>query len=380
VFFGAIHETLDLTKPFAARSREAFRRQMGSAVKKSLLGVALAPSSSNGRPLISVIVPALNEESYIGAVINDMLSQDGLDADVEILVADGGSTDRTREIVREYGRAGVVRLVDNPSRCQAAGYNAAIKEARGTIVCIVHAHAKYAKNYLAACLSVRERTGATSVGGVIRHRGEGIVGEAIALAMSSPLGVGDSQYRHAKREQWCDSIMGAFLDREIFDKVGLYNESNLVNEDCEFNYRLRAAGYRIFLSPSIEATYYVRSSLLKLSRQYLRYGFFRRWTEVQHPGSVPLRVYAPPILVLGLVASIGLALAHQTLLAAILPALYGGFLALGFIDGIQRSRRFSVALLEPLAIATMHLAFGTGWLRGFLILRGRHTAPPKKET
>jgi len=252
------------------------------------------------RPLISVIIPTLNEESYIAAVIDDMLAQERLDADVEILVADGGSTDRTRAIVAEYATRANVRLIDNPKRYQVCGYNIAIKAARGSIICIVHAHARFSHNYLAACLEARRRTGAANVGGVIRHQGHGLIGKAIALAMSSPLGVGDSKYRHTAREQWCDSVMGTFIDRELFDEVGFYNETNIINEDCEFNYRLRAAGYKVFVTPNIEVTYYVRSSLTSLARQYVRYGFYRRWTEVQHPGSVPWRVYAPPSLLLGL--------------------------------------------------------------------------------
>lgn len=195
------------------------------------------------------------------------------------------------------------------------------------------------------------------------------MGDAIALAMSSPLGVGDSKHRHAKHEQWCDSVMGTFIDRKIFDEVGLYNESNIVNEDCEFNYRLRKAGYKVFLSPAIEVTYYVRSSLKGLARQYLRYGFYRRWTEKQHPGSVPWRVYAPPALLLALAGSVMLGFFGYFALAAVVPALYVCFLSVCFADGLRRSRRFLIALLEPVAICTMHLAFGFGWLRGFVTFR-----------
>lgn len=326
------------------------------------------------RPLISVIVPTLNEESHIGLVIEDMLGQEGVDADVEVLVADGGSTDRTRAIVADYASGGSVRLIDNPKRHQVYGYNLAIKAARELIICIVHAHARFARTYLAACLAARERSGAANVGGVVRHRGEGAIGQAIALAMSSPLGVGDSQYRHAVREQWCDSVMGTFMDRRLFDEIGFYNETNLVNEDCEFNYRLRAAGYKVFLSPSIEFTYYVRSSLTALVRQYVRYGFYRRWTEVQHPGSVPIRVYAPPALVVALAFSAVLWAFGFFAVAAVVPALYLLFLGIGFFDGARRSKRILPALLEPVAIATMHLAFGVGWLRGFIKLRGAKPA------
>lgn len=327
------------------------------------------------RPLISVIVPALNEERYIGAVIGDMLAQESVDADVEVLVVDGGSTDATRAIVEAYGARGNVRLIDNPKRYQVHGFNLGIKAARGSIICIVHAHARYSKNYLAACMDARARTGAANVGGVINHRGESPMGEAIALAMSSPLGVGDSKYRHTKSERWCNNVMGTFIDRVLFDEVGYYNETHVANEDCEFNYRLRAAGYRILVSPSIQVTYFVRSSLVGLAKQYLRYGFYRRWTEVQHPGSVPWRVYAPPALVIALGCSAILCVAGAPLLGAVVPVLYLCVMGLGAVDALRRSKRVSLALLEPIAIATMHLAFGLGWLRGLLVLR--RNKPPK---
>lgn len=340
----------------------------------TLTAVAQPSRRTNERLLISVIVPTLNEERYIGGVLDDMLGQEGLAADVEVLVADGGSTDKTREIVAEYAIAHNVRLVDNPHRHQVFGYNLAIKAARGSIVCVIHAHARFSKTYLARCLEAKERTGAANVGGVVRHQGEGPVGKAIALAMSSPLGVGDSKYRHTTREQWCDSVMGTFMDRRIFDEIGFYNESNLVNEDCELNYRLRRGGYRVLVSPGIEATYYVRPSLIGLVKQYVRYGFYRRWTEVQHPHSVPLRVYAPPALLVGLLLSMVVAIFGHPLLGSIVPLLYLGFLGIGFLDGARRSKRLSLALLEPVAIATMHLAFGFGWLRGLVTLRAPRTA------
>ncbi|MGA8574548.1 MAG: glycosyltransferase family 2 protein [Candidatus Cybelea sp.] len=316
--------------------------------------------------MISVVICTLNEEAYIGPVLDDIVAQEGVDGRVEILLVDGGSTDRTREIAASYGAVADIRIIDNPRRHQVFGYNLAIAQARGAIFCILHGHARYSKSYLANCLEVKRRTGAASVGGVVRHEGDGVVGQAIALAMSSPLGVGDSKYRHSKREEFCDSVMGTFMDVELFDEIGTFNESNIVNQDGEFNYRLRAAGHRLVVSPSIECTYYVRPSLKKLAVQYYRYGFYRRWTEVQHPGSVPWRVYAPPALVGGLTLSAALALAGRRAASLVVPVLYATVMAAACLDGIKRSRRLSVGLLEPAAIATMHLCFGAGWLRGFV--------------
>jgi GT2 family glycosyltransferase len=183
------------------------------------------------------------------------------------------------------------------------------------------------------------------------------------MAMSSPFGVGDSKYRHSSVEGWADSVMGAFADKTLFDDVGLFNESNVVNEDGEFNFRVRRAGYGVLVSPSIRLRYQVRSSLGKLAEQYLRYGYYRRWTALQHPRSMPLRVYAPPLLLVGLLVS-AIAMGAGFWVGAVLPALYAAFLAVAFAQAMVRSRDFPAATVMPVAVGIMHGAFAAGWLWG----------------
>ncbi|HEX3456493.1 MAG TPA: glycosyltransferase family 2 protein [Candidatus Baltobacteraceae bacterium] len=323
-------------------------------------------------PLISVVVATLNEERHIGRILDQMLAQEGLDGDLEILVADGGSSDRTREIVASYANGGKVGLIENPRRHHVYGFNLALRAARGSIVCLIGGHASFPSDYLARCMAVKRRTGAANVGGVIRHQGEGAIGEAIALAMASPIGVGDAKFRRAKREQPCESVMGLFCDRRIFDEIGYFNETSIVNQDGEFNYRLRAAGYTVLVSPEIGCTYFVRPSIAALARQYYRYGFYRRWTEVQHPGSVPWRVYAPPLLLAVLAVSAALTAVGRYAAGLAFPVLYAIVLAVAATDGLRRSKKPAVAVLEPLAVATMHLSFGAGWIHGLLV----HRKPP----
>jgi succinoglycan biosynthesis protein ExoA len=335
------------------------------------MGDAAFSSETAARPLITVVICTLNEERYIGNVIDDVLAQQGLDADVEILVLDGGSTDRTKSVVRSYAGTHAVRLIHNPRKHQVFAYNIALREARGDIFCIVHGHARYSPDYLAACLRVRRKTGAANVGGVVRHEGEGIAGRAIALAMSSPIGVGDSHYRHSKVERYADSVMGSFVETKLAIQLGGFNESNIVNQDGEFNYRLRASGHGVYLSPSIRCTYFVRPSLVKLFAQYRRYGYYRRWTEVQHPGSVPWRVYVPPLFVLGLACSISFAAGGEIGLGLIVPGAYVCVLVFAAAAAVVRSGSVPVALVTPLALAAMHVAFGIGWIHGLLVHRRR---------
>jgi succinoglycan biosynthesis protein ExoA len=317
---------------------------------------------------VTAIVPTLNEEATIGRAIEDLLRQEAFAGPIEILVVDGGSSDRTRAVVENFVASGHnVRLLDNPARHQAAAYNIGIGHARGSVVTILHARVQIAPAYIATCLEVKRRTGAANVGGVVEHFGSGVTGRAIAMAMSSPFGVGDSKYRYSNAEGWVDSVMGAFADKTLFDDVGLFNETNVVNEDGEFNYRVRRAGYGVLVSPSIRLRYQVRSSLGKLAKQYLRYGYYRRWTALQHPGSMPLRVYAPPLLLIGLLFS-AVAMASGHWFGVLLPALYAAFLVVAFAQGFLRSRDFLAAAMMPVAIGAMHFAFAIGWLWGSIRL------------
>jgi succinoglycan biosynthesis protein ExoA len=319
--------------------------------------------------LVTAIVPTFNEEATIGRAIEDLLGQEALAGAIEILVVDGGSSDRTCAIVQAFMARGCdVRLLDNPARHQAAAYNIGIRHARGTIVTILHARVQIDRRYIATCLEVKHRTGAANVGGVVEHFGLGATGRAIALAMSSPFGVGDSKYRHSTVEGQVDSVMGAFAHRTLFDDVGLFNETNVVNEDGEFNYRVRKAGRAVLVSPSIRLRYQVRSSLSKLAQQYVRYGFYRRWTAMQHPGSMPLRVYAPPLLLAGLLFS-AIALTAGFRFGAILPLAYGAFLLAAFARALMKSQDAFAAPIVPVAIAVMHCSFAAGWLWGSVCLR-----------
>jgi glycosyltransferase involved in cell wall biosynthesis len=313
-------------------------------------------------PLISVVVCTLNERRFIGRLIEDVLAQRDLSGEIEMIVADGGSVDGTVEVVRSFADRGV-RLVENGDRLAVYGFNLAARCARGRYLAFLGAHARYGPEYLARCLALLTRTRAGNVGGVIDHVGEGDTGAAIAIAMSSPLGLGGPKFRTATRETECESVMGGFLERALFEKLGGFNETNVINQDGEFNYRLRRAGHRVVVSPTIRSTYFVRSTLRELVRQYFRYGFYRRWTQVQHPGSVPLRVYAPPLLIVTLALAALVAVLLRAPWPLLPAACYLSVLA-GVSAASLRKARPSVAVRVGLVMASMHLAFGAGWLVG----------------
>jgi len=339
---------------------------LGAQVKNDVIDPI--PPATTRSPLVTAVVATYNEEAHVRLCLEGLLNQRDVGGDVEILVVDGGSSDATVDIVKslpEYGSR--IRLIPNPRRFQVYAWNIGIREARGRFVALFSAHTEYSPDYLARCLEVRERTGAAHVGGVQVPVGDGPIGNVIAWAMQSPFGIGDARFRYAREEQFADVAWGLFCEKTILEAIGGFDESIPFNEDSELFYRLRRAGYTIFMSPSIKVTYHTRSSLPRLAQQMFRYGFWRRKTQMIHPRYVPLRVYVPPMLVLGLVLSILGYAAARTPFAAIAPAAYVLFLATAAIVASLKRRNIWTFFITPIVLAVMHISYGVGWLIGFFV-------------
>ncbi len=311
----------------------------------------------------SVIIATYNEERYIERCLDSLLTQSFPQDELEILVVDGGSRDATWRILEEYARVHPqVRLFRNRKRIPAAADNIGIAEARGEFIFTAGAHAEYDPEYVATCIELLETTPATHVGGVQWPVGEGYVGEVIALAQSSPYGVGDAVFRYARHDAYVDTVFGGAWRRSTLDRLGGFNEDWVVNEDYEINYRLRRDGGRILVSPRAPVRYFVRSSLGRLIRQYFRYGMWRVKTVVAHPGSCRWRHPLPPVLVLALTASLWISPAHH-LRASIVPLVY---VAATFLASVGMAARHGWRYLPllPLAYMVMHLGWGLGFVVG----------------
>lgn len=320
------------------------------------------------RVAITAVVAAYNEEADIGRCLTGLLNQEGVDGEIEIIVVDGMSTDRTVDIVRSFPQFGSrIRLLLNPRRLQVYAWNMALREARGEYYAMILAHADYSSTYLKSCLEVMRRTGAAAVGGVQRPLGQGIVGSAIAWCMSSALGMGNARYRYTHAEEETDSVFSIFTRRATLEELGGYDERVPFDEDSDLNYRLRARGGKLVVSPRIEVHYFVRRSLKALWKQMFRYGYWRRFTQLKHPGEVPLRVYAPAALVAALAFSAALAPTSLRLLSVLVPAVYGAFLLLCAM--LAAPRAGAAALFVPFALATMHAAYGVGYWKALITVR-----------
>lgn len=321
-------------------------------------------------PVVTAVVATYNEERYIEKCLRDLLDQDALEGQVEILVIDGGSQDRTVELVNRFidGKH-PVRLLRNPNRLQVHAWNMGAWKAKGKYVTLISAHTEYSADYLVSCMKALESTGAASVGGVQVPVGEGAVGRVIAWAMQSPFAIGNGRFRYARTAEFVDHVFTVFLKRETLISMGGYDESFAVNEDCEFDYRLRKAGHTLFCTPSIGVRYHPRSSIQTLARQMYRYGFWRRRTQLRHPEYVPLRVLAPPLLVLGLVLSGALFVATRWPPSLAPLAVYGVFIALAAATAASKLKSPVALVIAPVVLCAMHVSYGLGWWVGLFAHR-----------
>jgi cellulose synthase/poly-beta-1,6-N-acetylglucosamine synthase-like glycosyltransferase len=327
-------------------------------------------------PFVTVIIPVRNEAGYIGRCLQALAAQDYPRDRLEVIVLDGGSTDSTEDEVRVTADAAglTVFYADNPKRTAATGFNLGLTLAHGAVIVRLDGHCRPANDFISASVRALETTGADAVGGPIETRGHGDVGRAIALAMSSSFGIGDTAFRHAGAgPQETDSVPYGAYRREAFERAGNLAEDIDRGEDDEFNYRLRAAGGRIVLVPEIRSTYYCRETLTALARQYWGYGLAKAAVLQRHPERLRARHLVPSALVAVLAGGIvfgGVSrwFARVGWLAA------GAYAAANTVATLRLARDHrGEACYLPLAFVSIHLPAGAGMLvgsvRGFL--RGR---------
>jgi succinoglycan biosynthesis protein ExoA len=323
-------------------------------------------------PTVSVVIPLRNEEAHIGALLDALASQTYPPGGPEVILVDGMSTDRTREIIAEYARRMPgIRLIDNPERIVPPAMNRGIRAATGDIIVRLDAHAEPAPDYIERCVHHLKTSGAWNVGGPMRSQGRGYVGTAVALATTSPFGIGGSPFHYSDQPQYVDTVyLGAF-PRWVFDKVGLYDERFVRNQDYELNHRIRAAGGTIYLAPDIKITYFPRSSLRALWRQYFQYGFWKVQTLRKHPDSLKWRHLVAPAFVAGVVGGLVLGLLWRPALVLWAAAL-ALYLAMSVLFSVRRVRRedqgWRYLPLMPVVFATLHVAWGLGFWRAWISL------------
>lgn len=325
----------------------------------------------NELPFVSVIIPCRNEGAFIGPCLDSLLASDYPRDRLEVLVIDGMSDDKTREVVEEYYSSHpFIRLIDNPARRTPQALNAGIREARGEVIVRVDAHAHFDESYISKCVHHLLESGADNVGGIMvtLPRDETAIGRSIVLALNHRFGVGNSYFRvHSPAPKWVDTVFGGCYRREVFEKVGMFNEKLLRGQDMEFNRRLGQAGGRILLVPEIVSYYYARSDMLTFMKHNFTNG---EWAIIPFLYSPVMPVRPRHLVPLGFALAIVLlsaaALFSQFALWALI-AVCASYLACSVLASahvVVREKNPVYLFTMPLVFFNLHFWYGLGSLKG----------------
>jgi glycosyltransferase involved in cell wall biosynthesis len=313
-------------------------------------------------PTVAVIVPARQAARTLPASLA-AISDQTYPGEVEVAVAVGPSTDGTADLVRAAAQADPrIRLVDNPAGHAAAGLNAGIAVTEGGVVARVDAHAVLPPGYLRRAVELLDSTGADEVGGIQDAVGTTAFEQAVAAAMRSPFGAGDAAYRRPGPPGPVDTVYLGVFRRGALERVGGYDEALVRNQDYELNVRLREVGGTVYFHPDLRVEYRPRGSVAALARQYHDYGRWKRATLRRHPGSLRWRQLAPPAVVAALAAGLAAAPATRGRTLAVPAGYAAGVTTAGVLAG--GGLPLPARAWLPVVLATMHLAWGAGFLRG----------------
>jgi succinoglycan biosynthesis protein ExoA len=339
------------------------------------------PSPDTDWPAVSVVMPVRNEERHLAEAVRHILEQD-YPGQLELVLAVGPSKDRTEAIAEQLAADNPpVTAVPNPTGKIPSGVNAAIKAARFDVITRVDGHAMLPPGYLRTAIGTLLRTGAADVGGVMAAEGVTPFEQAVAWAMTSKAGVGGASFHTGGEPGPVDSVYLGVYRREAIEKAGGYDEEYLRAEDWELNHRIRLSGGVIWFEPELRVTYRPRSTPRALGAQYFHYGRWRRVVARQHVGTINLRYLAPPAAasviaagtVVGVAGLAGIAAGapggvRWLTLGLAVPATYlAGITGVAAVFG--RDLPLSVRARVPVALASMHLFWGAGFLtssRGLL--------------
>jgi glycosyltransferase involved in cell wall biosynthesis len=315
--------------------------------------------------MVSVIAPCRNEAAFIEKAIKTILHSDYPAELIELLVVDGMSTDGTREIVQKMAEHdNRVKLLDNPQIIVPVGMNIGINASHGEYIIRIDCHSTFAPDYITKCVEVSERTGADNVGGYMETLpgAETAVAEAIATATSNRFGIGNSMFRLSGTEQEVDTVPFGTFRRELFDKIGLYDQRLVRNQDIELNARIRKTGGRIIISPDIKLGYYNRATYRGLWQQSFNNALWNPYTLWLAGHGPSARHFIPMIFILGLMV-----LATGAILFWFVKWILLGYVLLylfiAFYFSIQSTRQTNIsALLVLWSFVTLHVSYGLGTL------------------
>lgn len=327
---------------------------------------------------VSVIIPCRNEEKFISKCLDSIIANDWPKDELEVFVVDGASKDGTRVIVEKYAqRFPFIRLLNNVKKVTPSAMNIGIKASKGDIIIILNAHSFIANNFISKNVEYLTKIkDADCVGGMLNtvNENQRVISLAIPLATDSPFGTGGSRYRIRKDEGFIfDTVPYAAYRRIVFERIGLFDEELIRDQDEEFNYRLMKSGGKIYYTPLIKSYLYIRPDLKKLWRQHFQYGYWKIRVILKHKMSSSWRHIVPAMFVSGLVGSAISAL-FSTVGLYVLILVAGSYLLLTAFFSAKTSadKGWKYFFVLPLVFGTLHFSYGLGFMKGifdFILLK-----------
>jgi len=343
-----------------------------AGMKKKHQGEAIRLSEGT-LPMVSVLVPCRNEKRFIGACLDSILNNDYPENLLEIIVLDGRSDDGSKEVIEDFSRSfSRIRVFENKKRITPAAINLGISNARGEVIIWMSSHNRYNSDYISLSVKSLLESGADNVGGIMitLPREDTLLGRSIAACLSHSFGVGNSSFRvHPDKPAWVDTVFGGCYRREVFKRIGMFNEDLVRGQDMEFNLRLKKAGGRILLEPAIVCTYYARSDM----KSFLKHNWANGvWAILPFLYSkvvpVSLRHLIPLAFVTGLIG-----LAVLPMVSTVNPLFFWSivsvYMALSLAASLEitlKKRDIRYLVTMPVIFAGLHITYGLGSLWGLI--------------
>lgn len=327
------------------------------------------------QPFVSVILPIRNEENYITATLETLAGQDYPTHKLEVIISDGMSTDKTRELVAAFigkNHQLSVKLIDNPEQTVPFGLNRAIRGSKGEVIVRMDSHSVYPTHYISRLVDALYRYEAHNTGGTVKTVAakDTLKCHAIATALSHPVGVGNAYFRiGSSKVREADTVPFGCFRREVFDKIGLFDEEMIRTQDSEFNGRMKNAGLKILLIPNVEVTYYARDTYRKLYKMYFQYGLYKPLASLKLGGVPTVRQLIPLFFVLFLFSGLIWTCILPILIIPYLAVLmfYTGAIGYAAIREASRQKRPFILQLM-LSFFILHFSYGTGYVKGITAL------------
>lgn len=328
---------------------------------------------------VRVIIPCRNEEGYIARCLNSLINCNYPKELISIQIADGMSTDNTRKIIEYYAeKYTFIELLDNQLQSTPFALNLGLVNLDFDIGIILGAHAEIDSNFISNSVKVIESNNEIyCAGGIITNVHENLDAEIISLAMSSSFGVGNAHFRTGNYSGFVDTVAFGAYRREVFEKIGFFDEDLVRNQDDEFNYRMVKNNLKIFLSQEIKSNYFVRGSFPKLFKQYYQYGYWKVYVNKKHKAVTTKRQLVPPLWVLFVIVGLPLIFFNQVFLFGYLGLILFYlmttiFMAIKMTYGLRKTIKLIKAFLY------LHFGYGLGYLKGIIHFLMLNKKPNKK--